>query len=356
MKKMTRIMGLALLLLVAYWVYLPSPIEPAVFRPQPAPKPEGTLAPNSRLREAALIAQGRLDGPEDIVLDQQGRLYTGTMEGSIMRVLSDGTVEEFARTGGRPLGLAFDAQQNLIVCDAFRGLLSIAPDKTVTPLVEEADGIRIRFADDLDIDHQGRIYFSDASIKHDFHHYSLDFLESKPWGRLIRFDPSNKEVKVLLEGLYFANGVALSKQQDYLLINETARYRIRRYWLSGERAGQDEVLIDNLPGFPDNISLDEEGYFWVAMPTTRKRSTDWLLDKPWLKQQIVKLPRFLQAQPSRVGYVLQLDGDGRIMQTLQDPDGEHLRLITSAKPLNGQLYFGSVENDRIGTMPIPAQP
>ncbi|MBU0989638.1 MAG: hypothetical protein KJ823_05555, partial [Proteobacteria bacterium] len=53
----------------------------------------------------------------------------------------------------------------MIVADAFRGLLSIAPDGTITELAVVADGVPIRYADDVDVAADGKIYFSDASTK-----------------------------------------------------------------------------------------------------------------------------------------------------------------------------------------------
>ena len=87
----------------------------------------------------------------------------------------------------------------------------------------------------------------------------LDLLEGRPYGRFIVYDPSTNEAEVLLKDLYFPNGVALSSSEEFVLINETWRYRILRYWLKGQHAGQKEVFIDNLPGFPDGVSSNDKG-------------------------------------------------------------------------------------------------
>lgn len=81
----------------------------------------------------------------------------------------------------------------------------------------------IRFADDVIEASDGSIYFSVASTKHGLHDWNLDLLEAKPHGQILKYDPSTQHTSILLDGLYFANGVALSKDEDFLLICETFR-------------------------------------------------------------------------------------------------------------------------------------
>ena len=123
----------------------PSPINSQAWN-APSPQPlTGKLAPNERLRLADLLARGEVYGPEDTTVDDDGILYTGTQDGWIVRVKPDGQTEKWLETGGRPLGMVFDRHGNLIVADAWKGLLSIAPDKTVTVLTREAEGLPFPF-------------------------------------------------------------------------------------------------------------------------------------------------------------------------------------------------------------------
>jgi sugar lactone lactonase YvrE len=156
-----------------------------------------------------------------------------------------------------------------------------------------------------------------------------------------------------LQNLYFANGVALSSKEDFVLVNETYRYRIVRYWLKGPRAGEHEVFIDNLPGFPDNISSTRRGTFWLALFTVRNPTVDALHPYPFLKAQLAKLPKSLWPKPKPYGLVLALDEEGRITRSLHDPTGQLLREITSAREYRGHLYLGSLHNDRIGRYALP---
>lgn len=330
-----------------------APVSPAAYHPPEAPPLTGVLAPNTLLQKADLLAQGTIDGPEEVALDRQGRVYGGTQDGRIMRIGPGGGLEAFAQTGGRPLGMQFDRHQNLIVCDADKGLLAIDPQGRITVLATEAEGVPFRFTDALDIADDGTIYFTDASSRFEQRAYLYDLMESKPHGRFLRYDPATGLTQVLLKDLYFANGVALSSKEDFVLINETYRYRIVRYWLKGPRAGTHEIFIDNLPGFPDNISGNRRGTFWLALFTVRNPTVDKLHPYPFLKAQISKLPKSMWPRPKPYGLVMALDEAGNITRSLHDPTGQHLREITSVVESGGHLYLGSLHNDRIGKYALP---
>ena len=236
MKKLLGLLAIAIAGAAGYLAITPSPIDPLAWQPQPAPLMTGVLEPNDSLMKAELLAQGQIHGPEDTAVDAQGRVYAGLHDGRVVRI-ADGKVETFANTGGRPLGMDFDAQGNLVLADAYKGLLRIDPAGKIEVLASAADGVPFAFTDDLDIASDGRIYFTDASSKFQQPDYLLDLLEGRPYGRLMVFDPASGKTEVLLKDLYFANGVALSANEDFVLVNETYRYRISRYWLKGEKAG-----------------------------------------------------------------------------------------------------------------------
>lgn len=353
-RSLAKALAVLALLVVGYLAFWPAPIDPLAYTPPVKPALEGPLAPNDRLQSAEILAQGQVDGPEDVEVDAAGRIYAGTADGWVVRVERDGSVTRFARTGGRPLGMALDAQGNLIVADGIKGLLQIAPDKTVSTLVTNADGVDFGFTDDLDVARDGTVYFSDASSKFGPGQYLYDMLEARPHGRLLRYNPASKMVDVLLDSLYFANGIALSQNEDFVLVNETYRHRVTRYWLTGPKAGTSDTFLDNLPGYPDNISSNRRGTFWLALFTVRNDTADWLAPRPWVKQALSKLPSFLWPKPQPYAFVVQLDENGAIVDSLQDPSGKRLHTVTSAHERDGYLYLGSLHNDRIGKYKLPA--
>ncbi len=335
---------------LAFLVAVPGPVSALAWNPPEAPRLIGALQPNEQLKQAQLIATGQVYGPEDIAIDKQGRIYGGTQDGKIIRVRQNGKVETFVKTGGRPLGLHFDAQQNLIVADAFMGLLSINQRGDITRLTDEAAGTPFAFTNDLDIASDGTIYFSDASTEFDQAHYKLDLFNNRPNGRLLSYQPATGKTTVLLDNLYFANGVALSKNEDFVLVNETWRYRIVRYWLKGEHAGTKDVFIDNLPGFPDGISSNRQGTFWLALPTVRNQQMDKIHPYPALLNLSARLPDALHPQPAPYGLVLALNEKGDVVQSLHDTDGKHIKQVTSVEEYQGAIYLGTLDNDRIGRL------
>ncbi len=334
-------------------IALPSPVEPAAYHPAPAVELNGVWTPNEALTDAKLWAKGKIIGPEDVAADDLGRVYGGLTNGTIVRINADGSDSLFADTGGRPLGLHFDNAGNLIVADAIKGLLQINPAGEITALTTHANGIPLGFTDDLDITQDGLIIFSDASSKWSIHDYKLDALEAKPYGRLVAYDPQSKKTTVLLEGLYFANGVALSHDDSFVLVNETWRYRVTRYWLKGDKQGQHDVFIDNLPGFPDGISSNKQGTFWLALAAPRNPMLDNSHPYPWLKKQLAKLPKALQPKAHPYGFVVALNEAGHVVQTLHDTKGRVLTEITSVEQVGNRLLMGSLSADQIGEMVVP---
>jgi sugar lactone lactonase YvrE len=207
-------------------------------------------------------------------------------------------------------------------------------------------------AEDLDISTDGTIYFTDASDSFGVENYILDLLEGRPHGRLLSYDPFTKTVTTLLDKLYFANGVVLSTNEDFVLVNETYRYRIRRYWLKGNKAGSNDIFIDNLPGFPDNITSNKNGVYHLALFTIRNPILDFIHPYPFLSSTVAKLPGFLWTKPEPYGFVISLDESGKILNTYQDTKGALLKGITSVIEFDGYLYLGSLHEDKIGKLKL----
>ncbi|TNE62087.1 MAG: SMP-30/gluconolactonase/LRE family protein [Alphaproteobacteria bacterium] len=352
MKGLIRVvLGLVgLAALVVLWLWLaPAKLDPVAWNPPKSAGLVGLLAANDRLEGAEVISLKDGHGPEDVAVDAEGRIYGGLQDGRIIRLSPDGLVQETFATidGGRPLGLHFDAQGNLIVCDAYKGLLSVAPDGSITVLATETDGRPFKFTDDVDIASDGKIYFSDASDTYSQPDYRLDILEARAHGRLLVHDPATGETRTLMDGLYFANGVALSQDESFVLVNETGRYRISRYWLKGDKAGNSDIFVDNLPGFPDDISANRTGTFWLAIPSPRNPKIDDAHPKPWLKKIYSKLPTWMQPSAIKRGIVLGLNEAGAITQVYHDGDGNPVYMVTSAEQVGDMLYLGSLDAPQI---------
>lgn len=346
-----------IVVVVLYFVAWPVPINPVAWKAPSNPGYIGPFESNELLRDIQLLSIGDNHGPEDIALDSQGRIYASTYEGRIVRLQADGSnPENWVETGGRPLGIDFDNNGNLIVADAFRGLLSIAEDGTITELVTVADGIQVRYADDVDVGSDGKIYFSDASTKFGAREWRgtyeaslLDLVEHGGHGRLLVFDMADGSTKTLADNLNFANGVAVSHDQSYVLVNETGSYRVIRYWLTGPQKGQAESFIEGLPAFPDNISTGLGGRFWVALVSPRNALIDNFSDKPFMRKVIQRMPAFLRPKAESYGHIIAVDRDGKVVEDLQDPNGSY-PMNTSVTETEDYLYIGSLVAPDLGRL------
>ena len=351
-RKILRALLILIVGLLAYLLFWPVPINPAAWTPPPAPELTGIYAQNSELaRVERLSVDG--DKPEDVAFDREDRIYTGTEDGRIFRFQADGKQPQvFANTGGRPLGLIFDRDGNLIVADAVKGLLLISRDGNITPLSTEAEGVKFGCTNDLDVAADGTIYFTDATYKFPLTQLKADLLEHQPNGRFLAYDPRTKQTKVLLRDLYFANGVAISPDQSFVLVNDTGAYRVRRYWLTGNKQGQADIFIDNLPGFPDGISSNGRDTFWLALVNRRDAALDALQPHPFLKKVVLRLPNFLQPNIKRYAFALGLDSNGKVVRNMQDPSPQCFTQIANVVEHKGSLYFGSIGERAIGRMPL----
>lgn len=344
--------GAVLLLLVLYLLAWPVPIEPIVweapvFNPD-AWKTTGTLATAERIE----LPSGH--GPEDIDVDTQGRIYAGLEDGRILRWDSvDGEPVLFVDTGGRPLGLDWDQSGRLLVADGVAGVLAIDVDGRVEVLATECGEQPLGLADDLAAAADGSIWFSDASLRFGLREWKHDFFESRPNGRLCVWEPATKKAREVLGEMYFANGVAVDPGQEFVLVTESTRYRVLRVWIAGERAGEHEVIIDNLPGIPDGISTGSNGVFWIAIASPRDPSIDGIASLPWVRKMVFRLPAFVHPAPKRTARIIGIDRDGKVVHDLFDPKGEQTWMVTSVQERAGHLYLGSLADHAWARIPVP---
>lgn len=346
-----------LILLFLYLLLWPVPVSPVAWD---APQDIGLVEPfdaNDRLSLARPISIGEFDGPEDIADGQDGFLYASTLGGHIIRIRGNGSdLSVFADVGGKPLGLEFDKEGALFVANAPLGLQRISPDGSIETLVSEVDGEDISYANDLAVADDGRVFFSDASSKFNpatsggsYDASLLDILEHGGHGRIFEYSPATEQTRVIMDGLNFANGVAISEDQQYLIINETGHYRVWRYWLEGPDAGNAEVILDNLPGFPDNVNDGLNGKFWIGLVAPRNKLLDDLSDAPFVRKIVQRLPAFVRPKAVPSSHVIAINGDGQVLINLQDSTMK-FPALTGVHETRQSLYLTALFGKRIGRL------
>ena len=363
MKKFALGLGVLLLAVVAYLAFWPVPIRAVSWKAPAAPGYVGPHAVNQKLAGLKLIDLGGEEGPEHVVLARDGKLYTTVLSGNILRMNPDGSGREvFANTGGRVLGFDFDAAGNLIAADAVKGLLSISPDRKITVLTDRVGGDPIRYADAVVVARNGKIYLSDASTRFapaqwggTFEASVLDIIEQSSTGRILEYDPATRGTRVVAKGLSFANGVALSADEKDLFVAETGKYRV---WKIPAEARELDIaqggaparlLLDNLPGYPDNLMRGLDGKIWMGLTKPRSPVVDGMAEKPFLREMTLRLPRALWPVPKAYGHVIAFTEDGRIVADLQDPSGAYPE-TTAITETADRLYVQSLHARGLGWM------
>jgi dipeptidyl aminopeptidase/acylaminoacyl peptidase len=224
----------------------------------------------------------------------------------------------------------------------------------VETLATEHGGIPFRLVDDLAITKAGVVYFTDASARRSLEDFTLDLLEHQATGRVLQYVPATKKLTRIADGFSFANGIALSPDESFLVVAETGAYRLWRIWLTGEQAGRKELFTDALPGFPDNVrwSPTRKG-FWVAIGSPRKPIIDALADWPNVRRVVGSLPRWALPKPARHSYVLLVGLDGQPLESFQHEAPDGYSPIASATEHEGFLYLGSFAREGVARFKLP---
>uniref|UniRef100_A0A8D8CUH0 Adipocyte plasma membrane-associated protein n=1 Tax=Culex pipiens TaxID=7175 RepID=A0A8D8CUH0_CULPI len=364
----------------------------------PPPRPlEDVLAPNQLLNNAEHLLENQLLGPETILV-RGNTTFVSVFGGQILEISNADQIRVITKFGaecrgtfderecGRPLGIAFDTQgNNLIVAEPYSGLWQVqiktGERKLLVSLDEVLDGVvprKARIPNGVTVARNGDIYWSDTASDADFEN-AMQAMLMNPSGRLMHYSRATGKNRMLIDQVFGANGVALNRDESFVLVAELGGQLIRRYYLKGTKTGTDDIFIDGLPGSVDNLVADEHG-LWAAIvigadldhpsplamlapfPTVRKLAVRLLtmLDLPFefiyqktgntialrVANFIGNLGSSAPLFPKR-GTVLRLDWEGNILAALHSDDGT-ANLIAHAVRSGDHLLLGSPMHPWIG--------
>ena len=342
--------------------------------PEP-PKHEGVLAKNNKLRSAEIFFRDELVGPESFAVDGEGNIYTGLLNGSIVSFHKDNphsglkvVVDKVrcSKDAAKPrvLGLRVKGSY-LYAVDPNVGIVKINLEKeydmecVIDVEKDLIDGRKAVFLDDLDVTRDGVIYVSEPSNKYDLENCLTDLFEGGSNGALFRFDTRTKEFTKIMSDLYFGNGIQLSPDESFVLVNEGTAARITRFWIKGDKSGTSDVFVENLPGLPDNIRPRKAGGYWVAFGASRfhlNSRYDDLLVRPWkrlLMAKFISYEFFISiVDPNVVGQAIAIDENGDIVESFQDHGGKKITDMTEANEIDGFLYIAGYLNEFIGRVKL----
>lgn len=300
-------------------------------------------------------------GCEDVLVVPSGPLegwvLTGTADGGLHRVSHDGReVVHVADVEGRPLGLEWLPDGRVLVCEAYQGLLAVDPvDGSIETLLTEVDGRPFVFCNNAAVADDGTVYVSDSSAIHPVDEWKAEVLDLSGTGRLVRRAPDGT-ASVLLEGLEFANGVAISGDGSSVVVAETSVRRLQRVFVGGPRDGGSEVFVDDLPGFPDNIARGSDGLVWVALASPPDPLVELLQRSPaWMRRATLRLPESLQPAPKRTIRVQAYDDDAHLVHdvAVTDPaDTGRFHMVTGVREHDGRVWLGSLHEPAVAVVDL----
>ncbi|CAL5211679.1 unnamed protein product [Lathyrus oleraceus] len=350
--------------------------------------PAWSELPNDRdqhnlLQNSHIRFLNQVQGPESIAFDNLGRgPYTGLADGRILFLNHHHNWVDFAYTSpnrysnsknrslcnplpieaatpfsyvktehicGRPLGLRFHKKTGeLYIADAYFGLMKVGPEGGLaTSLTTEAEGVPLRFTNDVDVDAEGNVYFTESSEIYQRRNFIQLVLSGDDSGKVLKYNPTTKETTVLVRNVQFPNGISLSKDGSFFVFCEGTIGRLRKYWLKGEKAGTSEIFAV-LPGTPDNVRVNKDGDFWVALPNRRSMYAYLTGLYPRIRKFIIKLPIPTKFQflfligGNQHGVIVKYSPKGKLLQILEDTEGKVVRAVSQVEEKDGQLWIGSV--------------
>lgn len=291
---------------------------------------------------------------------------------------------------GRPLGLSFDVDgENLIVMDSSNGIFELNPSTSVKKLLVSSE-IEIESGDknqkprkakifnSVAVAKNGDLYFTDSSSDFDISKVTSSFFPN-PSGRLMHYSRKTGKISTLVDGLFFANGVVISPNEDFVLVADLGKSRILKHWIKSEKNGKTEVFADGIPGTPDNLSCDDKGV-WTALPLAADPENPFILHSlgrlPLVRKFIVRslslfelLFSFIDSiypndvcktiayhiggskmsevsKPDRAS-ILRFDWNGNIVAAYHSFDKA---TYTHVLDYEGKLYLGSISHDYIAVV------
>lgn len=344
-----------------YLAFWPVEVAPVAWKPVPDPGYVGRYKVNSDL---ALLRRVELPegmhGPEDAAIGADGALYVTEGGGRILLRGASGDWSIYAETGGRPLGIEAGPDGALYIADAYRGLMRVDAAGVELLAGEDAEGAPIVYANSLDFAPDGAIWFTEASTKFGAEANGgtlaaskLEILEHARTGRILRYDPKTGKAKTMAAGFGFPNGLSMGPNGKWLIFAETADYALHKLWISGPRTGEVETLMDDLPGFPDNVKRDAAGGFLVGLVSRRSGIVDALAEYPALRAVVQRLPEFLKPDAVSYGFILSLDEKGALRRTWQDPTGAFPLTTGAVRGRDGALWITSLGATAVGRLAEP---
>ncbi len=270
------------------------------------------------------VAATGFKGPEGVIVDREGNVYGGGADGVIRKLSPDGRVTEFARTGGRPAGMALDRQGNLFVCDVGKAaVLKVTPRGEASLFADQVGPVKLCLPNFPVFDADGNLYVTNSTDHQlrGMEDVAAEIRNPVPKGALVRLRPDGRG-EVAATGLYFANGAAIDTREEYVYVLQSSRNNCVRIAIRKDGThGQPEQYGETLGGLPDGMAFDAEGYLIITLPMNNR--------------------------------LVVIDPAGKLSTLVDDTDGKTLLAPTNCAfggPNFDDLFIAHIEADRVSKL------
>jgi len=229
------------------------------------------MKPRLSIRRARVFAEG-LDHPECVTVAGDGTIWAGGEAGQIYRLSADGReVEEVACTGGFLLGVAISPDQSwLAACDLKKQCLWRLDLKSgkLEEFSRGAGAERFGVPNHLAFARDGRLFVTDSSSAQGD---SDNPGNSGNSGRIFQYDPDGTG-RIWHPGPFkFANGIALSIDEDALFVVSSLLPGVERVPLRPDGTAGRRRIVARLPRtVPDGVALGADGTLYVSCYTPNR--------------------------------------------------------------------------------------
>lgn len=228
--------------------------------------------------------------------------------------------------------------------------------------LNETNSRNIEKADDIAISRDGeRIYFTEPydhpnSILGVSSQSKHEVLTLGRNGHLWKYDLKDNTASLIAHQYTYLDGILLEysdqKTESSILLNELSMSRLIRLHLTGDKFGNDEIVIDGLPGFPDGMDRDPQGRIWIALPVERSKLITWLHKHPFWKHLVLYIPESLLPVSKKTG-ILSLSPNGNKPIYYAMHDGSLFSHIIVVVPGKKKLYLAVYQEGFKGFVNMP---
>ncbi|MEM7374874.1 MAG: SMP-30/gluconolactonase/LRE family protein [Bacteroidota bacterium] len=192
--------------------------------------------------------------------DADGNVYfTDQPNNRIMKWEADGDISVYMEDAGRSNGLYIDHEGNLLACaDLHNQLWKISPQKEVSILLKDWNGKRFNGPNDLWIDPEGGIYFTDPFYKRKYWDHEEKEIEQE---RVYYLSP-DRELTVVADDLVRPNGIIGSPDGQYLFVADINDGKTYKYQIQADGSLTNKTLHVNMGS--DGMTLDSKGNLYLT--------------------------------------------------------------------------------------------